>query len=92
MLDEILVSEPLPLIWFKDHMNRTLKTKAARRYIPVHPELIRLNFFAYRQVMRAAGHVDLFPELRPDGQQSWAFVCIKHFDYIRKAAYPNVLK
>ncbi|KGF68103.1 hypothetical protein LL06_18430 [Hoeflea sp. BAL378] len=43
---------------------RRLKSKAAKRHIPVHPELIRLGFLEYVEALRKAGHVLLFPELR----------------------------
>jgi integrase len=91
-LDEVLDSEPIPLIVFKNNPNRRIKTKAGRRRIPVHGELIRLNFFGYVHAMRAAGHIDLFPELKPGANQSWASVYMKHFTYLRKAAFPNGAK
>lgn len=91
-LDEVLDTEPIPLIVFKNNPNRRIKTKAGRRRIPVHPELIRLNFVGYVHAMRAAGHVDLFPELKPGANQSWASLYMKHFTYLRKAAFPNGAK
>lgn len=43
-----------------------LKTKAARRSIPIHPELTRIEFFKFVAKQRAAGHDRLFPELGLD--------------------------
>ena len=40
-----------------------LKTSAAERRIPVHPELVRLGFLDFVAAQRKAGHERLFPEL-----------------------------
>lgn len=47
--------------------DRTLKSEAATRVIPLHPELIRLGFLAY--VVSTAPNPDdpLFPDLEPEG-------------------------
>jgi integrase len=45
-----------------------LKTKAARRIVPVHPELARIGFVAFAAGQRRAGHVRLFPELKEDSR------------------------
>ncbi len=54
---------------------KQLKTKAAARVVPVHPELRRCGLLNYVAETRAAGHRRLFPELRPDrrGYHSDAF-------------------
>jgi integrase len=49
---------------------KRLKTKNARRLVPIHTELIRLGLLRYVESMRALKHVHLFPELsrtRRDG-------------------------
>lgn len=45
------------------HIRRKTKNKASRRFIPLHPELIRLGFLAYVDDVRAAGFDHLFPGL-----------------------------
>ncbi|MBF0246180.1 MAG: site-specific integrase [Planctomycetes bacterium] len=40
---------------------KKLKTKAAMRLIPIHPELKRLSFFEYVDWIRRQGHIRLFP-------------------------------
>lgn len=46
---------------------RTLKNHAAKRVIPLHPEIVRLGFLDY--VRKSAPHANdpLFPELKPQG-------------------------
>lgn len=44
--------------------SKRLKTKAARRVIPIHPELLRLGLSSYANSLRKKGHERLFPELR----------------------------
>lgn len=53
----------------EDGGSKRLKTKAARRQIPIHPELIRLGLIDYVDSLRNAGDERLFPELleRRDG-------------------------
>jgi integrase len=43
---------------------KRVKTKAARRAIPVHAELIRLGLIDYVATLRERGETRLFPELR----------------------------
>lgn len=43
-----------------------LKTKNARRRVPVHPELSALGFFEYLEACKKTKHEFLFPDLKPD--------------------------
>ncbi|WP_221174325.1 site-specific integrase [Luteibacter sp. 9135] len=45
------------------HIRRKTKNKASRRFIPLHPELIRLGFLSYVGDVRAARFEHLFPGL-----------------------------
>ena len=50
--------------------NKRLKTRNAKRLVPIHPELIRLGLMRYVETLRARNQVYLFPELsrvRRDG-------------------------
>jgi integrase len=69
---------PVILVRPDPEAGRRLKTKAARRVVPVHPELIRCGFLAFVETVRQAGHDRLFPELKRDrrgyctaGFQKW---------------------
>lgn len=60
-----------------DHGRKKLKTKAARRAVPVHPTLARIGFRDFVERQCATGEV-LFPDLEPDrrgysgdGFQKW---------------------
>jgi len=49
---------------------KRVKTRNAKRLVPIHPELVRLGFLRYVAAMRAKRQVHLFPELsrtRRDG-------------------------
>ena len=46
-----------------DGTNKSVKTEAGRRRIPIHPELKRLGFLAFVARRRAGGYTRLFPEL-----------------------------
>lgn len=49
---------------------KRVKTKNAKRLVPIHPELIRLGLLRYVESMRLQQHTQLFPELsrtRRDG-------------------------
>ncbi len=45
---------------------RKIKTKNARRVIPIHATLIKLGFLAMVERARAAGHERLFAKIEPD--------------------------
>ena len=50
---------------------RRLKTRAARRRVPIHSELIRLGFLGYAAHVRDQGHEYLFPSLKAgDGEDA----------------------
>lgn len=56
------------------HEGRRLKTAAARRLVPVHPELLRIGFGSYLDYVKAQGHKFLFRGLSPGGpdeKRSW---------------------
>ena len=54
---------------------KKLKTRAARRVVPVHPTLVDAGFLEFVKRQRRAGHDVLFPNLKPDrrGYYSDAF-------------------
>lgn len=46
---------------------RKLKTRAARRRVPIHPLLREVGFLTYVEGMRRPGEILVFPELKPGG-------------------------
>lgn len=62
---------------------KRLKTKAGRRNIPIHSELIRLGLLAHVEALRTAGHTRLFPELKP-GRDGYGAIVSKWFARYRK--------
>lgn len=44
--------------------NQRLKTNSSKRYIPIHPELIRLGFIEYAESIEKNGHEFLWPNLK----------------------------
>lgn len=47
---------------------KSVKTGGSMRVVPVHSELVRLGFIAYRDRMAAQGHTRLFPEAKPNSR------------------------
>jgi integrase len=45
-------------------LGRRLKTKAARRRVPIHPHLVKFGLLEYWKAQKTAGHSDMFPELK----------------------------
>lgn len=58
--------------------NKRLKTKAARRSIPIHHELLRFGLADYANALRQQGHERLFPELQP-GRDGYGKAASKWF-------------
>jgi integrase len=54
-------------IWFisinDDAEDKSLKTKASEREVPIHSKLIEFGFLNYVNQVRTLGHKRLFPEL-----------------------------
>ena len=73
---DVTVDHPTPHFEIRDNLTRGRdgekageKRAARRRYLPIHPELIRLGFLNYFEAIRKEGHVALFPELYPAGAE-----------------------
>lgn len=52
-------------IWvfdFNDLDEKALKTKASKRKVPIHPELLRLGIIEYFDSLKARGHTRPFPQ------------------------------
>lgn len=49
-----------------ESQEKTVKTEASRRQVPVHPALIKAGFIKYRDAIAATGSEQLFPDLVPD--------------------------
>lgn len=58
--------------------SKRLKTKAARRVIPIHPELTRLGFLDFADSLRQKGYERLFPELK-EGRDGYGRAVSKWF-------------
>ena len=59
---------------------KTLKTKASRRKIPLHPELIKVGFLEFVEQRKKAGiGPRLFPDLKPDKYGNHATYALKRF-------------
>lgn len=60
-----------------------LKSRSARRFVPVHPELIRIGLLEYASEIQRQGHIQLFPELRPDVRGYMSGIFQKRFNTFR---------
>ena len=61
---EIILDAPIPYFELVPNAYRSLKTLASDRALPIHPEILRLNFEAYVKAIEDLGYDLLFPELR----------------------------
>ena len=66
-LDVADVTETKAGTWFFDvraeAVDKSLKTEASKRRIPVHPELVNVGFLNYVEQTQKQGHAKLFPDL-----------------------------
>jgi len=65
---------------------KRVKTKNARRLVPIHGELVRIGLLRYVQEMRDRGEVYLFPELSRTRRDGPAHAASNWFQRYRKAA------
>jgi integrase len=75
--DDVVERDGVPVVLVRpDEAGvKKLKSRAARRAVPLHPVLVRLGFLDHVRRRREAGGRALFPDLRPDrrGYYSDAF-------------------
>ena len=73
----------------EDAEGKTVKTKASRRQVPIHSELIRLGFLDYVEATRKGGHERLWPALAlREGRPSHTFS--KWFGEKPRIANPDI--
>lgn len=66
LTEEVTERDGLAVMNLKPNDLRRLKNRQTKRFIPIHPELIRLGFLDYAEERRRAGDVQLFPEAQRD--------------------------
>ncbi|MEH2506377.1 site-specific recombinase XerD [Bradyrhizobium sp. AZCC 1578] len=66
MVDDVIFDSddiPFPYLHIAKNERRRIKNAQSQRNIPLHPEVIRLNFLAYVKAIKALGYKLLFPDL-----------------------------
>lgn len=64
MVDDVIVDNGnIPYLHIAKNARRRIKNDQSQRNIPLHPELLRLNFLPYVQAIKALGYDLLFPDL-----------------------------
>ncbi|MDP3699317.1 MAG: site-specific integrase [Hylemonella sp.] len=63
---------------------KRVKTKNAKRLVPIHPELIRLGILRYVETLRQSGQAHLFPELSRTRRDGPAHAASNWFQRYRK--------
>ena len=67
LVDDIVLDGKVKYIKFcADDVNKSLKTTASWREVPIHPDLVKLGFVDYVRKMKKKGCVRLFPTLKKD--------------------------
>ena len=62
-VDDVYAEGPIPYIRIRPNEFRRIKNPQSLRDIPLHPELLRLNFKEYVDLIRALGYRRVFPDL-----------------------------
>jgi integrase len=74
LVDEIMpvaeTGERIAHVKVWDNEIRRLKNAQSRRFLPLHPELLRLGIIEYADRIKATGYKLLFPELRSPSSRS----------------------
>ncbi len=88
-VDDVATRDGVPVVLIRAGGGRSVKTAAARRVLPVHPELVKIGFLAFAEAQRSAGHDRLFPELKLDARGHYADAFSKWFARSLRAAGAN---
>lgn len=63
----------------------SLKTNESYRFIPIHRDVLALGFREYVEWVKAAGHLQLFPDVRIGVNESWSANFSKFFNrYLKR--------
>ena len=62
-IDDVVTVGPIPYIHIVQNEFRRIKNPQSVRDIPLHPELLRLRFPEYVDLIRSLGHRRVFPDL-----------------------------
>jgi integrase len=73
-VDDIIDEDGIPCILINDDNEpggdeadrKRVKTQAGKRFVPVHPELVKIGFLTFVATQRRAKEKRLFPEITPD--------------------------
>ena len=69
---------------FSKHNDKRLKTRAAIRLIPIHSNLLKLNFLGFVAEVKATGAERLFPALTYDEGQGYKRKVVRWFGNFKK--------
>ena len=68
-----------------DSEDKSIKTEAGNRIIPLHPRLLKLGFLDYVQQIRNGNHQKLFPNLKKMLSTGYGTLIIRWFDrYLKR--------
>lgn len=69
---DIGMVDGIPFVQITDEeTDQTLKNEGSKRRVPIHSSLIQLGFMEYVGVIKRAGHVRLFPQLKSKGNNGY---------------------
>lgn len=64
MVDDVILDNgDIPYLHIAKNERRRIKNPQSQRNVPLHPEVLRLNFVAYVKAIKALGYRLLFPDL-----------------------------
>jgi integrase len=69
-IDDVVTDGPIPYIHIRPNEFRRIKNPQSVRNIPLHPELLRLNFLEYVDLIRSLGYRRVFPDLHSPTSKS----------------------
>ncbi len=84
--DDVETRDGVPVVLIRAGGGRSVKSAAARRVLPIHPELVKMGFLAFADAQRLAGHDRLFHELGRDARGHYADAFSKWFARSLRAA------
>ncbi|WP_371060095.1 tyrosine-type recombinase/integrase [Rhodosalinus sp. 5P4] len=84
-LEDVQVIDDIPCIVLKQGPGQSLKSKASRRTIPIHDNLLKLGFLQLVAMLRRAGKPRLFPWLaRSENKKTYTETFSKRFTRYRQ--------
>ena len=75
-----------------DSEDKSIKTEAGNRSVPIHPKLLELEFLSYVEQIRNANHKKLFPNLKKMLSTGYARIQVRSATLLHSSSHAHLFE